>query len=155
TVHLHVALPISAEREPPDGPVPLARGDGRLYRVVTDRYVAGFLPMVGRLVPRLTIVPKDRDGQPIEDLDAAIVYRDGRELKVWQAVLEYAATQPPDEDGVPRIPARYAAPEGRLESVDGPPIWAWPAAGLGLAGLLLGGVGMAVGKRRRVTRVRR
>lgn len=143
---------LAAERETPDGPVPLARGDERLYRVVADRYVAGFLPMVGRLVPRLAIVPKDRDGRPIEDLDAAIVYRDGRELKVWQAVLEYAAAQPPGEDGVPRIPAGYAAPAGRLEVVDGPPIWAWPAAGLGLAGLLLGGVGAMVRKRRRTAR---
>jgi 5'-nucleotidase / UDP-sugar diphosphatase len=45
--------------------LPLERGDDRLYHVVTDYYVASFLPMVGRMLPRLALAPKDRHGQPL------------------------------------------------------------------------------------------
>ncbi|CAN5810406.1 bifunctional UDP-sugar hydrolase/5'-nucleotidase [soil metagenome] len=113
---------LSAERETLQGYVPLERGDTALYHVVTDYYVASFLPMVGRMLPRLALVPKDRAGNAIADIDDAVVLRDGRELKTWQAVLEYATSQPPGDDGVPHIAPAYAEPQGRLQQARGFPL---------------------------------
>lgn len=112
---------LSAEREGAEGWVPLEKGDTALYHVVTDRYVASFLPVVGRVVPSFAVVPKDRAGRALADVDGAIVRRGGAELKVWQAVLEHAAAEP-------RIPARYAAPAGRLTAVRTIPLGVWAAA---------------------------
>jgi 5'-nucleotidase / UDP-sugar diphosphatase len=128
---------IEVQRDVAGELVPLARGDTALYHVVTDRYVASFLPMVGRIVPRLAIVPRDEHGQVIADLDDAIISRNGRELKVWQAVLEFAAAQPRDAAGEPRIPDDYAAPAGRLVIVRALPLWFWPLAVLVLLLALL------------------
>ena len=121
---------MSAERDSAGSWVPLERGDDRLYHVVTDRYVASFLPMVGRLVPQIAVVPKAADGTPIGDINDATVVRDGRALPVWQAVLEYAAAQPATGGSVPVISARYAAAEGRLVEARGVPLWIVPLAGL-------------------------
>jgi 5'-nucleotidase / UDP-sugar diphosphatase len=118
---------LSAQREHAGAFVDLARADDQLYHVVTDYYVASFLPMVGQLVPRLALVPKDRHGDPIA-IEDAIISRDGRELKVWQAVVEYAAAQPHDDEGVPRIAATYATAEGRLVIARGWPLWLLPLA---------------------------
>jgi 5'-nucleotidase / UDP-sugar diphosphatase len=107
---------------------PVSRRDSRLYHVATDHYVASFLPMVGELVPRLAIEPKDRHGEPLASIDEAIVRREGRELKVWQAVLEHAVAQPQGPDGIPRLPATYAQPAGRLSEVAAPSPWRWPLA---------------------------
>ena len=112
---------LEAERDSAGTWVPLERGDGRLYHVVTDRYVAAFLPMVGRLVPGIAVVPKRADGTPFQDIDDATVTRDGRALAVWQAVLEHAAAQP-------TIPLRYASAEGRLTVARGVPLWILPLA---------------------------
>jgi 5'-nucleotidase / UDP-sugar diphosphatase len=119
---------LDLEREDSGGWVPLERRDERLYHVVTDRYVASFLPMVGQVLPRMAITPKAPDGSAISDLDDAIVERDGEELKVWQAVLEFAAAQPPGADGEPTIDARYADVAGRLVVARSMPLWAGPLA---------------------------
>jgi 5'-nucleotidase / UDP-sugar diphosphatase len=132
---------LSATRSTPGKEVPLLRGDTTLYHVVTDRYVASFLPVVGQVVPSFSVVPKDREGRPIVDLDRAIVRRDGAELKVWHAVLEHAAA-------APRIPPRYAAAEGRLRAVWTVPPWVW---GLLLLAAL-GAGGAAVLRRRAPSR---
>lgn len=121
---------LDVQREAEDGWVPLERGDTTLYHVVTDYYVASFLPMVGRVVPGLALVPRDRTGAPLDDIDRAIVRRDGEALGIWQAVVEFAAAQPPSADGEPWVPDSYAAPAGRLERARGTPLWTWPAAGL-------------------------
>lgn len=145
---------LSAERETPRGYVPLERGDTALYHVVTDRYVISFLPLVGRLVPRLAITPKTREGLAVENLDDAIVRREGEELKVWQATVEYAAAQPPGEDGVARIPDLYAGPADRLVRRRGAPVWLWPAGGLALLAMAVVVLAVAGRARRRRTRRR-
>ena len=117
---------LSVERDSSGAWIPLERGDRRLYHVVTDRYVASFLPTVGQLVPQIAVVPKTADGTVIAEIDNATVMRDGRALPVWQAVLEFAAAQPANGDGLPVIPARYAAAEGRLVQVRGVPLWILP-----------------------------
>lgn len=103
--------------------IELQKGDQQLYHVVTDYYIAAFLPMVGDMLPSLELILKDKTGNPIEDLDEAIIYREGKELKVWEAVLEFAASQPPDSSGNPRIPDYYALASGRLIQEDTLPLW--------------------------------
>jgi UDP-sugar diphosphatase len=112
-----------------NGFLPLKRGDSQLYHVVTDYYLGTFLPMVGELLPSLALVMKDRHGNPVE-LDDTIIKRDGNEYKVWQAVLEYAAGQPKDGGGRPRISEYYRQPPPRLTEVGTLPLLLWPALGL-------------------------
>ena len=63
--------------------------------MVTDSYILSFLPMVGEMLPMLEIEPKDSSGNPVpvEELDKLIVKVGGEELKVWQAVVEFAAAR--------------------------------------------------------------
>jgi 5'-nucleotidase / UDP-sugar diphosphatase len=140
---------LSAERVAGDRALPLQRGDTALYHIVTDRYVASFLPMVGEVVPSLTIVAKDRHGAPLDDLDTRILRRDGQEVKVWQAVLEHAAAQPPGGDGHARVAALYAAPADRLVVQRGTPLWIWPATALAAVVALI--AALLVLRRRRRT----
>ena len=117
---------LSAELDTDDGSLErLEKGDDRLLHVVTDYYIAGFLPMVGDVVPDLAIELKDENGLPIQ-LDDAIIYRDGSQLKVWQAVLEYTQSFEAGESGLPVIPDRYSEPEGRQVVAYTLPLWIWP-----------------------------
>lgn len=108
--------------------VPLERGDEELYCLITDSYIVSFLPMVGELMPQLDIVLKDREGNPVsaDELDKLIVRVDGEELKVWAAVLEYAASQPTGSSGLPEIDSYYAATAGRINQVWSIPLVTWP-----------------------------
>lgn len=109
----------------PDDFVPLERGDDNLYHVATDTYILSFLPAIGEMVPQMEINPKTAEGEPLdpEGSDESVVRRDdGTELKVWQTVVEYAASQPEDEDGVPRIPEYYADATGRIRPVEAFPL---------------------------------
>lgn len=134
--------------------VPLERGDERLYHLATDRYIVSFLPMVGDMLPHLSIAPKNAAGEAvaIEDLDELIVYRpDGRELKVWHTVVEYASAQPEGEDGPPRIPQYYAETSNRINQV-----WSFPliaavclAPLLVVGGITAGIVGYTGGRKQR------
>ena len=137
---------LSVERDSSGRWVPIERGDRTLYHIVTDRYVASFLPTVGRLVPQIAIVPKNADGTPMTNIDDATVVQDGRALPVWQAVLDFTAAQPANGDGVPVIPARYAAAEGRLVQARGVPLWILP---LLVLGALIGGIVYLVARLRR------
>ncbi len=105
---------------------PLKRGDQQLYHVVSDYYLAAFLPMVGEVLPSLGLVMKDKQGNPVE-VDDCIVYRDGQEYKVWQAVLEYAVSQEPGSTGLPEMPTYYSATSDRIVVVRTLPIWLVPA----------------------------
>jgi hypothetical protein len=67
-------------------------------------------------------------------------------VKVWEAVLLYAAAQSPGTDGVPRIPDYYDGLAGRITKV-----WAFPLIGwvLLVLGAAIGGVIYLVIRRRR------
>ena len=82
----------------------------KLFHVVSDYYVASFIPMVGEMLPRLAVEPKDEKGRPLKDLTHAVVHDDEGEVKVWKAVLDYL-------DEMDRVPDKYAASEGRIEQV--------------------------------------
>jgi 5'-nucleotidase / UDP-sugar diphosphatase len=139
---------LALDREDGGAWVPLERRDDRLYHVVTDRYLLSFLPLVGLVVPRMAIAPKRRDGTPLHDLDEAVVRRGSQEIKVWEAVLAFAAAQAEGPDGVASLPASYAGPEGRLVIGRAAPLWAGPLAGVGLLGV---GAAILVRRRRRFT----
>lgn len=147
---------LSAERYVGDGVqgeqdyVALSRDDDSLYHVVSDYYVASSLPLVGKLLPSLGLVLKDRGGNPISP-EQAIVYRDGKELKVWQAVAEYAAAQPVGENGLPRMSDYYRTSAGRLVQTAAMPLLAYPA--LALLVVVGGIVVLAFWRRRRRTAV--
>ncbi len=98
-------------------------GDDELYHIVTDSNVLSFLPMVGDLVSRLEVEPKNADGEPIavENFDEFVVHRDdGTELKVWQTVIEHAASQP-EQNGTPHVPEYYTETSDRINQV-----WSFP-----------------------------
>ena len=110
-----------------EGYIPLERGDERLYHLVTDGYILLFFPLVKDVLPQLAVVPKNADGEPVppERLGELIVHQaDGTELKVWEAVVSYAAAQLPGVDGIPRIPDYY---EGVAERINN--TWAFPLVG--------------------------
>ncbi|HSL93154.1 MAG TPA: bifunctional UDP-sugar hydrolase/5'-nucleotidase [Bacillota bacterium] len=143
---------ISAERftgvglQQGDQFVPLKRGDNTLYHVVSDYYLAAFLPMVGDLLPSLGLVMKDASGNPISP-EEAIVYRDEHELKVWQTVAEYAAMQPVGSKGVAAMPVYYESTSGRQTART---VWPYVLAAGGL--LLLIPIILTVGLIRRKRR---
>ncbi len=113
--------------------VPLERDDQELYRLVTDAYILSFLPMVGDLVPWMEIQPRDQEGNPVdpEDFSQLIVrHQEERELKVWETVVKYAASQPEGEDGKPRIEENYQQTSGRINPVAGFPLLGWTGIGL-------------------------
>ncbi len=123
---------------------PLEDGDETLYHVVTDYYIAGFLPMVGDLLPSLGIEFKNSDGEVVE-LDDTIVTRSGSELKVWQTVAEYALSFS-QEGEVGSIPDVYQQTGERLVQVDARSLWFWPVVGLVL---LVGGLMTLLYRKRR------
>ncbi len=111
----------------------LQQGDGRmlpldtspanpaLYKVGANLYNATFLKVIGRFTKGiLSIVPKDRQGRPLEDLADALVDRDPstpgvQELKEWVALVEFVRNLPDrDGDGLPEIPGSYITAQGRI-----------------------------------------
>jgi 5'-nucleotidase/UDP-sugar diphosphatase len=110
-----------------EGYVPLNRGDEKLYHLVTDAYILFMAYRVTDMLPLLEIVPKNADGEPVpsERLDELIVHQaDGTELKVWEAVVIYAAAQLLGVDGIPRIPDYYEGVAGRINKT-----WTFPLVG--------------------------
>jgi hypothetical protein len=123
-----------------EGYVPLKRGDQKLYHMVTDAYLLLFLPLVTDILPQLEIVPKNANGEPVplERLGEMIVHHaDGKELKVWEAVVIYAATYLSGVDEVPRIPDYYTDVAGRINK-----IWTFPLVGWLLLILAVIGAGI-------------
>lgn len=110
----------------PDDYVSLKKGDQTLYHVVTDYYNASFLPMVGEILPNLKLVMKNEIGNPIE-LKDRIIYYNGGEAKVWEAVVTYMMQQPINDEGVSVLDASYANTEGRMNKVKGTHILLWPS----------------------------
>ncbi len=97
----------------------------QLYHVVTDYYLTSFLPMVGEVLPRLTVELKDRNGLPVSP-EQTIIIDDQREYKVWEAVAGYAASLAADDEiGLPVIPAYYRLVGERITRLEGTPLIYW------------------------------
>jgi len=133
-----------------EGYIPLKRGDEELYHLVTDAYLLFFLPLVTDVVPQLEIVPKNADGEPVplDRIDELIIHHpDGREFKVWEAVVIYAGSHLPGVDGIPRIPDYYEGIAGRITKV-----WTFPLLGwllLILAAVVAGIIYLVFHRRKR------
>ena len=102
--------------------------------------------MVGDLLPSMEIVFKNEEGEEIA-LDDAIVMQNGRELKVWQTVAEYAMSFEEKGEGVSQIPETYRETGSRLVQVEGRSLWFWPKVGLIL---LIGGLMALLFRKRRL-----
>jgi 2',3'-cyclic-nucleotide 2'-phosphodiesterase (5'-nucleotidase family) len=65
--------------------------EDKLYSVTSDLYTAKLISIVEtNTFGILSIVPKNAEGEPITDLDEAIVHdRSGKEIKGWTALLHY------------------------------------------------------------------
>ena len=89
--------------------------DDKLYRVVTDFYSSQMLGGVTDMsYGILSLVPKFKDGTPIERYEDAVIKIDGKELKAWQAIAQYMESfEDTNGDGVPNVPQIYATTEGR------------------------------------------
>ncbi len=92
----------------------------KLYKVSADLYNATFLKVVGDFTMQiLKIIPKDKDGNPIEDLKTARVDMDKskpgiQEIKEWMGVLSYIKSFPDiNGDGLSDIPEKYSGKLGR------------------------------------------
>lgn len=87
--------------------------DKQLYRVVADLYTGQMLGAVEKKsFGILSIVPKTKEGKPIENLEDYIVYKNNQELKAWLAIAEYL-TSFEKVDGVSTIPAYYETTHNR------------------------------------------
>jgi 2',3'-cyclic-nucleotide 2'-phosphodiesterase (5'-nucleotidase family) len=96
--------------------------NSKLYRVVVNLYSAQMLSVVGdKSYGLLSIVPKTKDGTPITDYEAQIIYQNEdsgqRELKEWYAVVKYLQSFD-KEDRVSVIPTYYNETHAR-KVVDG------------------------------------
>ncbi len=101
-------------------PLDYSDANNRLYKVVSNIYNATFLKVIGSFTNNiLTIVPKNKSGNPIEDLATARVdgdkNKDGiQEIKDWTALMGYVQSfEDKDGDGIPEIPEKYRHTEGR------------------------------------------
>lgn len=83
--------------------------ENKMYRVVTDYYTMTMLGAVTDLSKGiLKIVPKDENGNPVENYDERLVYdENGNELKAWTALARYLDSFPEDERGISVVPTYY------------------------------------------------
>lgn len=87
--------------------------DDKLYRVVADMYSGQMLGNVTAVSKGLlSVVPKDKDGNPVDNLWEHLVYADGQELKAWQTIALYAESFE-QVDGVNQISEYYSTTHDR------------------------------------------
>jgi len=91
-----------------------SKSNRNLLRIGADIYNSTFLKVIGNFTWHvLDIVPKDRDGNPIDDLKTMRLDSDKQkpgiqELKEWKAVMEYIKSFPDtDGDGLQNVHEKY------------------------------------------------
>ncbi len=89
--------------------------DDKLYRVISDMYSGQMLGGVTSLSYGLiSLELKHADGTLVENLEDAIIYVEGEELKAWTAIAGYMQTfEDTDGDGISNVPQYYAQKQGR------------------------------------------
>lgn len=102
-------------------PLDYSKSNTELYRVASNIYEAAFLKLIGSFTYNiLEIIPKDRNGKPLENLsdfriDADKVKLGVQELKEWVAVMDYVRSfKDRTGDGFPDIPEEYREKQGRI-----------------------------------------
>ena len=86
----------------------------KLYPVIVD---LGTAESLGRIKSTsfglISIVPKDKDGNPLKSMNDAIIYDNGNEVKAWDAIRQFMQAFDSDADGIGQIPESYMETEGR------------------------------------------
>lgn len=96
----------------------------RLLHIVSDHYLTSFLPMIGEILPKLKLVLKDKNGNPLTIEETIINYK-GREFKVWEALVRYSVSLEKNELGISVMPAAYQTTQGRIVAQAGTPLYIW------------------------------
>ena len=83
--------------------------DDKLYHVVTDLYTGQMLGAVmDTSYGLLSITPKDKDGNPIKNLEDQAIMEGDQELKAWDAIARYMQSfDDTDGDGIANVPEYY------------------------------------------------
>lgn len=106
-----------------EGYVPLdySASNKKLYRLVANIYNSTFLKVIGNFTfGILTIVPKDKNGNPVKELKDCRIDADKnkpgiQELKEWVGLMKYIQSfKDTNGDGLSDIPDKYKAPLGRI-----------------------------------------
>ena len=89
--------------------------DDKLYHVVTDLYTGQMLGSVMKMsYGLLSLEPKDKDGNPIENLEDRAVMEGDKELKAWDAIARYMQSfDDADGDGIANVSEYYATTHDR------------------------------------------
>ena len=89
--------------------------DDKLYHVVTDLYTGQMLGSVMKMsYGLLSLEPKDKDGNPIENLEDHAVMEGNKELKAWEAIARYMQSfDDADGDGIANVSEYYATTHDR------------------------------------------
>ena len=89
--------------------------DDKLYHVVTDLYTGQMLGSVMKMsYGLLSLEPKDKDGNPIENLEDHAVMEGDKELKAWDAITRYMQSfDDADGDGIANVSEYYATTHDR------------------------------------------
>lgn len=89
--------------------------DDKLYHVVTDLYTGQMLGSVMDIsYGLLSIILKDKEGNPIEDLEEYAIMEENQELKAWVAIARYMQSfDDTDGDGIANVSEYYATTHGR------------------------------------------
>ncbi len=105
-------------------PLDYSKSNKNLYRVAANIYNATFLKMVGQFTYSfLEIIPKDKNGRPIDDLSQGVVDADKarpgiQELKEWLGLINYVRSfQDVDGNGLPDVPEKYSQKLGRIVEI--------------------------------------
>ena len=89
--------------------------DDKLYHVVTDLYTGQMLGSVMKMsYGLLSLEPKDKDGNPIENLEDHAAMEGNKELKAWDAIARYMQSfDDADGDGIANVSEYYATTHDR------------------------------------------
>ena len=89
--------------------------DDKLYHVVTDLYTGQMLGSVMKMsYGLLSLEPKDKDENPIENLEDHAVMEGDKELKAWDAIARYMQSfDDADGDGIANVSEYYATTHDR------------------------------------------
>ena len=84
--------------------------DDKLYHVVTDLYTGQMLGSVmDASYGLLSITPKDKNGNPIDNLEDQAIMEGNQELKAWVAIARYMQSfDDTDGDGIANVSEYYA-----------------------------------------------
>ncbi|OPL16246.1 MAG: hypothetical protein AVO39_06260 [delta proteobacterium MLS_D] len=88
----------------------------RLYRVTANLYTAYMVDYISTVSHGLLSMElKDSRGVPLANMTDGIVSGANGEVKEWLSLVSYLQSFPDKTgDGMPDVPERYAAPEGRI-----------------------------------------